>query len=122
MSTALHGSCLCHCSMCRRSHGAAFATFARVDANDFNWLSGEKLVGSYESSTGLNRCFCRICGSPLGDRSKDGKLGWINLGSIEGDPGIRPDGHIYVGSKAPWHEIMDDLPQYDEQPPKTKHM
>jgi hypothetical protein len=30
------------------------------------------------------------------------------------DPGIRPSAHIFVGSKAPWFTITDDLPQYRE--------
>ena len=40
----------------------------------------------------------------------------VNLGALRDDPAIRPSAHIYVGSKAPWHEITDDLPQHDELP------
>ena len=38
----------------------------------------------------------------------------VALGSLVDDPGIRPTKHIFVGSKAPWFEITDDLPQFDE--------
>jgi hypothetical protein len=39
------------------------------------------------------------------------------MGTLVDDPGIRPTFHIFVGSKAPWHEITDALPQYAELPP-----
>ncbi len=100
----------CHCSMCRRTHGAAFGTYAQVNPDEFRWVAGQELVSAYESSPGGYRCFCRVCGSPLG---ADGKLSWVTLGTVEGDPGVRPRGHIFVGSKAPWYEITDDLPQFD---------
>jgi hypothetical protein len=107
----------CYCSMCRRAHGAAFGTYARVDAGGFQWLSGEDLVATYESSPGGYRCFCRRCGSPLGARAEDGTLSWVTLGTVIDDPGLRPESHIFVGSKAPWYEIKDDLPQFDKWPP-----
>lgn len=110
----------CHCSMCRRAHGAAFATYAQVRLDEFSWVSGEELVSVYESSPGGYRCFCRVCGSPLGARAKDGKLSWVTLGTVEGDPGVRPNAHIFVGSKAPWYEIADHLPQFDEWPPNAQ--
>ena len=98
----------CHCSMCRRALGAAFGAYARVDADEFTWLSGEKLIVTYESSPSVYRCFCRICGSPLGAVGESGKLSWVSLGTVIGDPEVRPEAHIFVGSKAPWHEITDD--------------
>ncbi len=110
----------CHCSMCRRAHGAAFGTYARVNVDQFSWISGEELLSVYESSSGGFRCFCRICGSPLGTRAEGGELGWVTLGTVEGDPGVRPVDHCFVGSKAPWYEITDKLPQFDEWPPKEE--
>jgi len=41
----------------------------------------------------------------------------VPMGSLDDDPGIRPTAHIFVGSKAPWFEIADDLPQYKESTP-----
>ena len=109
----------CHCSVCRRTLGAAFGAYARVDADEFRWVSGENLIGTYESSPSVYRCFCRKCGSPLGAVDEAGKLSWVSLGTVEGDPGVRPEAHIFVGSKAPWHEIADDLPRFDEWPSVT---
>ncbi|MEJ2087570.1 MAG: GFA family protein [Gammaproteobacteria bacterium] len=58
--------------------------------------------------------FCRRCGSLVPRRSGGGG-DRINIpaGSLDSDPGIGPAGHIYVGSKAPWFEITDDLPQWE---------
>jgi hypothetical protein len=106
----------CHCSMCRRFHGAAFSTYAKVDAEDFRWLRGAEALGIYEPSPGRGWGFCSKCGSSLGVPS-DGKLSEITLGTVEGDPNVRATRHIFVGSKAPWYEILDALPQHDAWPP-----
>jgi hypothetical protein len=109
----------CHCSMCRRQHGAAFATYADVVPDDFAWIAGEDLVRVYEVPAGAGWCFCSECGSSLAG-TVDGKITSITLGSVEGDPGVGPTAHIFVGSKAPWHEITDDLPQFDARPAGQK--
>jgi len=106
----------CYCSMCRRSHGAAFGTYAAVPDGGFHWLAGEDDVSVYNSSPSGGRAFCRHCGSTLG-AVENGALRWITLGTVDGDPGIRPQANIFVGSKAPWYEITDNLPQFDEYPP-----
>jgi hypothetical protein len=109
----------CHCSMCRRQHGAAFATYADLAPDDFKWIAGQDLVRIYATPAGAGWCFCRECGSSLAG-TVDGKITSIALGSVEGDPGIRPAAHIFTGSKADWHEITDDLPQYDARPAGKK--
>ena len=38
----------------------------------------------------------------------------VSLGVLVDSPTRVPDHHIYVGSKAPWYEITDDLPQNEE--------
>lgn len=106
----------CHCSMCRKAHGAAFATYANVDPETFRWVSGEELLSFYEASPNASRVFCSRCGSTLG-ATENGRIDSVTLGTIEGDPGIRPRSHIFVGSKAAWHEITDDLAKFEEWPP-----
>ena len=106
----------CHCSMCRRQHGAAFATYADVAPGDFSWIAGENLVRVYETEGGGGWWFCSECGSTLAG-SENGEVTSITLGTVEGDPGVRPGSHIFTGSKAVWHEITDDLPQFEEWPP-----
>jgi hypothetical protein len=106
----------CHCSMCRRFHGAAFASYAKVSTENFRWRTGQELLTVYESSRGIGWAFCRVCGSSL-DVHSDGKLSDLALGALDGDPGVRPTYHMFVGSKAAWHDITDALPRYDAWPP-----
>jgi hypothetical protein len=108
----------CHCSMCRKHHGAPFATFAVAPAASLKWNAGEEAIGSYESSERGARTFCRRCGSvvPLPLRGTD--LVIAPAGNLEDDPGIRPQAHLFVGSKAPWYTITDSLPQYEGFPPE----
>ena len=106
----------CHCSRCTKAHGAAFATWGIINPGDFRWTAGEDCVQGYESSPGHTRYFCGNCGAPLA-ASHDGDVGEVAVGTLDGDPGARPSVHIFVGSKAPWHEIADSLPQHEEWPP-----
>lgn len=106
----------CHCSMCRRFHGAAFGTYAKIGADHFRWLSGQALLVVYETTPGIGWAFCRSCGSSLGV-PHEGNLSEITLGTLDTDPGVRPTEHIFVGSKAAWYEINDSLPQHETWPP-----
>lgn len=117
VSGPLSDSSHCHCSMCRRQHGAAFATYAQLNPGDFKWTSGADLVKVFETSADAGWCFCSECGSSLAG-TDHGKITAITLGTVEGDPGIQPESHIFAGSRARWDEINDDLPQFDEWPPE----
>jgi hypothetical protein len=55
----------CHCGMCRRAHGAAFSTFARLTASDFRVVAGEGHIRRYRSSAPIERTFCDTCGTRL---------------------------------------------------------
>ncbi len=145
--TILRGSCLCggikfeitgplvrplncHCTFCRKQQGAAFRSRARVRRSDFKWLQGEELVTYYEATPGYRRGFCRVCGSPIVNGAEPHsplaqrnphileEFG-IALGVLDDDPGVRPESHVFVRSKAPWFEITDDLTQHAELPPRT---
>lgn len=105
----------CHCSMCRRFHGAAFSSYADVHPGNFHWLQGEDQLGIYEPNPGKGWAFCKTCGSSLGMPGADGRLTSVALGTVDGDPGIRPSEHMFVGSKAVWYDISDDLPQHKER-------
>jgi hypothetical protein len=105
----------CHCKQCQRASGSAFAANAPVRTKYFELLSGSDLVADYESSPGKYRCFCRRCGSPVWSRrTSEPDILRLRLGSLDGDPGRRPLGHVWVDFKAPWYEILDALPQYAE--------
>jgi hypothetical protein len=107
----------CHCSMCRKHHGAPFATYVSAPLRNFRWLSGEDAQIHYQSSEQTSRDSCRVCGSPLPVLLPAHGLALLPAAPLEGDLGITPQGHMFVGSKAPWYEITDTLPQYDEYPP-----
>lgn len=107
----------CHCIMCRKAHGAAFATFGRVKAEDFVLLSGADDLASYQSSPAVTRTFCKKCGSSLQFIvTERPELFGLALGTLDDDPGVRPSKHIFVDFKAPWFDISDDLPQHAERP------
>jgi hypothetical protein len=106
----------CHCSMCRKHHGAAFGTYAECRPEAFAWIEGADLVKVYETRPGDGWCFCSRCGSSLAG-TEEGRVKYVTLGTVAGDPGIRPASHEFTGSKAAWHEITDALPQYDEWMP-----
>ncbi len=63
---------------------------------------------------GLNDTRCGRCGSLLFSVVRDGEYVHVALGSLADPPSLRPTKHIFVGSKAPWFTITDDLPQYEE--------
>jgi len=108
----------CHCSQCRRLHGAAYATFIGVEHDKFRYTSGESDVRMYASSDRNNRYFCGVCGSNLLVFSKpEPDVLYVCMGLIDGNPPCPPAYHILVDSKAEWHEISDDLPQFDTLPP-----
>ncbi len=103
----------CHCSMCRKLHASAFRTRARVRAADWKTLTGQGLIRFYESSPGEHKGFCSVCGSSLYTRfDADPDTYGFPLGTLDTDPGVRAERHVFVDSKAPWFEITDDLPRH----------
>jgi hypothetical protein len=105
----------CHCSRCRKAHGAAFATYTWGPADRFR-LHGRAKPVRWESSPGYSRSFCGRCGSTVPGDPFDGSV-FLPAGSFDGDPGVRPQAHIFVGSKAPWYAIPDALERHDAYPP-----
>jgi hypothetical protein len=103
----------CHCSRCRAATGSAFKAFAGIEHGKLELTSGSDnllVVGEEE----LNDTRCRACGSLLYSVVRDGEYVHVAMGSLVDAPGIRPTHHIFVGSKAPWFQITDDLPQFEE--------
>jgi tRNA-Thr(GGU) m(6)t(6)A37 methyltransferase TsaA len=104
----------CHCSQCRRASGASFATNMVVRSQDLEIVAGSDVLASFESSPGKRRRFCSRCGSPILSQTQSlPQLVSVRCGTLDGDPGVRPGAHLYAGSKAPWTEICDGIPQRD---------
>ena len=103
----------CHCSRCRAATGTAFKAFAGIEREKLALTAGPDgllIVGEEDA----NDTRCAVCGSLLFSVVRDGRYVHVAMGSLVDAPTIRPTEHIYVGSKAPWSEITDDLPQHDE--------
>jgi hypothetical protein len=111
--------------MCRKIHGAPFATYVGAKASGFRFERGESEIARYGSSSQNVRCFCGRCGSVVPDAPR-GRSAYFSAGCIDDDPArravpaLRPSVHIFVGSKASWYAIADDLPQHLEYPPEWK--
>ncbi|WP_418114430.1 GFA family protein [Vibrio scophthalmi] len=131
MSILFDGSCLCgnvrfsvagfsekvancHCSMCRKFHGAAFGTL--VGVKGLNWVSGKDLLKEFVASNGTTRTFCFNCGSSLGFRVKGEPLKNIELAisTFDVDIPVKVDAQIYTAYKANWCELQPELPAYSE--------
>jgi hypothetical protein len=103
----------CHCVHCRKSHGAAFATYIEARREAFEWIAGQDNLETYMADTGTKRSFCRTCGSTLTCwTDADVAVLEIAAGTLDTPVALRPRSHIFVRSKAPWFEILDDAPQY----------
>ena len=109
----------CHCSICRRLHGAMFASFAMLPPGDFVLLQGADAITCYKSSPGCGRFFCSRCGSQIySDVDELPGIRFVTIGTLDGGahPGHKAgaEHHIYVGTKVPWWKITDGLPQHEE--------
>ncbi len=130
MSRTLEGSCRCgavryqvadefryaancHCSQCRAATGSAFKAFAGIERDKLTVTGGHDQLAVFGEED-LNDTRCAACGSFLYSVVREGEWVHVAMGSLVDDPSIRPSEHIYVGSKAPWFRITDDLPQNDE--------
>jgi hypothetical protein len=103
----------CHCSNCRRATGSAFKSFAGIEREKLSITVGDDnlLIFGEESAHDTR---CRKCGSLLFSVVRDGAFVHVTMGTLIDDPAIRPRAHIFVGSKAPWFTITDELPQHRE--------
>lgn len=106
----------CHCSMCRKFHGAAYATYGEARSEHFNWLSGEKRLKTYEAYNGTRRQFCSTCGSSLRfiPSNDTGEFVEFALGALDTNIPHKPDAHVYTKYGANWCEISDQLPRFEE--------
>jgi hypothetical protein len=106
----------CHCNRCRRVSSSAFKTIAGLPADKIQIVSGSDnllRVGDPPASHDLH---CRLCGSFIYSWMQHNGFAHVGMGTLLDTPSIKPDHHIFVAFKAPWHEITDDLPQYDALP------
>jgi len=109
----------CHCMRCQRRSGTAASVSASVVPGSLRIVAGAELVECWTPPDGYRKCFCSRCGGALWSShpAEEGRLS-VRLGTVDGDPGIRPGYRQYVAYAAPWEPIPDDgLPRYDERRP-----
>jgi len=104
----------CHCSNCRRATGSAFKSFAGIERNKLGITQGQGDLLIFGDENAAHDVHCKICGSLMFSVVREGEFVHVTLGTLSDAPSIRPTAHIFVGSKAPWYSITDQLPQHDE--------
>jgi len=105
-------SAICHCSGCCRATGSAFKAFAGIQREKLTVTKGVAGLLIYGQSDNHD-AHCGTCGSLIYSLVRDAAWVHVAMGTLVDTPSIRPTHHIFVGSKAPWYEITDDLPQYE---------
>jgi len=104
----------CHCSRCRKTSGSGCASNLFFPMDALRFTEGEDRIASFKppEAERFTHFFCTTCGSTLPFNNPQRKLAGVPMGTLDDDPGMAPRAHIFVGSKAPWDEIADDLPQH----------
>jgi hypothetical protein len=108
----------CHCTRCRLSRAAPHATNLFAPRESLIWISGENQVQNYRlpEAERFGVGFCGRCSGLVPRTDSTSDLANIPAGCLDTDPGLAPRGHIWVGSKADWFTIVDNLPQFDASP------
>lgn len=105
----------CHCSMCRRASGAAFATFAMFDAADIRFLG--KAPVPYHSSPAAQRSHCGTCGSPVSFLyDAEPERIYLAAGLFDHPEALSPSEHWYAEGEVRWSHVADGLPRHGEAP------
>ena len=105
---------LCHCDLCRRANGSAFSANARVPHERYRVIGNTATIKEFESSLGAWKAFCSTCGSPAYSRVDWDKTGIrVRLGTLPRSVPVDIAAHVWVGSKASWDRITDDLPCFE---------
>lgn len=107
-NTATH----CHCTMCRKFHGAAFGTL--VSVNGLQWLKGQEHLQHFKAPNGTVRTFCNTCGSSLGFRNARGGEFEFAIATFDDPIPVHVSAHIYTAYRAHWYVINDGLPCHAE--------
>ena len=103
----------CHCSMCRRAHGASFVTWIVVPHERFRLVAGAERLVRYRSSEHGTRTFCAACGSTLFcESTHQPAVIDIVRANLEGEIDRAPEAHFYFDDRASWTAVADDLPRF----------
>lgn len=115
VSGSLRNARSCHCSRCRKLFGGAGSAYAEIEDGTFAWTGGNENIRLFQTGPSARLAFCSICSSPLAGLV-DNRIHGVTLGTVDGDPGVELEMHIFVGSKAPWDHIAGEATQFLEGP------
>jgi hypothetical protein len=103
----------CHCKRCQRRSGALWSLNATVGPEALRIVAGEDAVRTWRPESGFPKSFCGQCGGHLWSGDAGTPVVAIRLGTVDGDPGIRPQWHQWLDSAPDWEPIPDDgLPRF----------
>jgi hypothetical protein len=105
----------CHCSNCRATTGSAFLPWGEIEREKLRVTKGADSLLVEGDPDAIHAMRCGECWSLLYWTARDEYVR-VPYGTLIDEPTLKPTAHMFVGSKAPWHEILDDLPQHDEYP------
>ena len=105
----------CHCSNCRALTGSAFLPVGQIERHKLTVRKGAESLLVEGDPDSTHEVRCSKCFSLLYWTYGDGSVG-VPYGTLIDEPTLKPTHHQFVGSKAPWYEILDDLPQQDTRP------
>jgi len=108
---------LCHCEYCRKDTGSAHAANLFSSSATLRWTSGEEKITQFSlPGTRHSRSFCRVCGSAVPMMQMNGALLVVPAGSLNSEVRIKPDAHLFVGSRAGWDEALEKVPRIEKLP------
>lgn len=100
----------CHCTQCRRAHGAAFVTWVGMPEGDVAIHDPQARLRWYASTPGIaERGFCSRCGSTMLFRSSrwPGEL-HVALGNVDDAIDRAPQAHAFWDSHVAWAAVDPD--------------
>lgn len=106
----------CHCSNCRALTGSAFLPWGEIERCKLHLTAGADALLVIGDPGADHEARCQACLSLLYWSPPAGTNVRVPYGALVDAPTLRPTAHLFVGSKAAWHEILDDLPRYEERP------
>jgi len=107
----------CHCRTCRKAQAAPFASTAGVSREHFRWVKGVDQLKAFASSPGKLRHFCAVCGTHLVAERPAQPHVILRVATLDEDPGVRPEMHIWCSHDVPWLKDEKSVQHYPEWPP-----
>jgi hypothetical protein len=109
---------LCHCAFCRKDTGSAHGANLFSTTAKLTWLAGEDEVTTFRLPSSRHaKSFCKTCGSALPRAPAGAEQLVVPAGSLESAVSMRPDAHLFVGSRADWDRDLEAVPMIERLPP-----